>query len=264
MNAFEPLLWTAMAFAVLHVVEGGSPRLWLLAGGLAGVGMLNKHSAVFWIGALVAGLLVTRHRRLLWSRWFAAGAALAALVALPHLLWQVANGFPILELLRNGQLRKNAPLPRAAPRPARHRAEPAGRAPPAHGRPVRLGGEGGGGGARLARAAARRAGAGAGLRPELRRGGRGGRPRRAPRAAGAASCHNNYWIWSRRGPFPDVWIVLGGRARDHARSFDEVVPVERLAHDPWVMPYEDQLEVFVVRRPRADLAALFQGCRQLI
>jgi hypothetical protein len=30
------------------------------------------------------------------------------------------------------------------------------------------------------------------------------------------------------------------------------------------MPYEDQLEVFVVRRPRADLAALFQGCRQLI
>lgn len=264
MNAFEPLLWTAMAFAVLHVVEGGSPRLWLLAGGLAGVGMLNKHSAVFWIGALVAGLLVTRHRRLLWSRWFAAGAALAALVALPHLLWQVANGFPILELLRNGQLRKNAPC-RALHLglPATERNQPA--ALPQH-MADQFGWE-------EKVAAVERAWRG--LPPAERARARVyaqnygeaaavdvlGGPRGLP---AAASCHNNYWIWSRQGPFPDVWIVLGGRARDHARSFDEVVPVERLAHDPWAMPYEDQLEVFVVRRPRVDLAALFQGCRQLI
>jgi hypothetical protein len=380
MNAFEPLLWTAMAFAVLHIVEGGSPRLWLLAGGLAGVGMLNKHSAVFWIGALVAALLASRHRGLLWSRWFAAGAALAALIALPHLLWQVANGFPILELLRNGQLRKNAPwslagyvgwqplgtgpgfpvalaglaaflggrlAPRARPLGLAFLAVAAllavlrGKAyylGPAY--PPLLAGGGValeawlGGPLRRAAVAGLLAAAGLALAPltapvlppgtfvryaralhlglpaternqlaalpqhmadqfgweekvaAVERAWRGLPPAERARARiyaqnygeaaavdvlggprglpAAASCHNNYWIWSRWGPFPDVWIVLGGRARDHARSFDEVVPVERLVHDPWVMPYEDQLEVFVVRRPRVDLAALFQGCRQLI
>jgi len=47
MNAFEPVFWMACAAIVLRVLNGGSPRLWLLFGLVAGIGILNKHSMLF-------------------------------------------------------------------------------------------------------------------------------------------------------------------------------------------------------------------------
>jgi hypothetical protein len=56
---------------------------------------------------MLAGLALTPQRRVLTSRWFVAGAALAVLIALPNVLWQALHGFPMWELLRNGQSGKN-------------------------------------------------------------------------------------------------------------------------------------------------------------
>ncbi len=50
---------------------------------------------------------MTPQRRLLATRWFAAGAVLALVIALPSAFWQAAHGFPMWELLRNGQQGKN-------------------------------------------------------------------------------------------------------------------------------------------------------------
>jgi hypothetical protein len=114
MNAFEPLLWTALALVVVRLAASGplrdraDPRLWLAAGALAGVGVLNKYAMAYFAAALAVGLLATPARRLLASRWFVAGAALALLLVLPNFLWQAAHGFPFLELVANGQRFKNA------------------------------------------------------------------------------------------------------------------------------------------------------------
>ncbi|GEJ55935.1 glycosyltransferase family 39 protein [Anaeromyxobacter diazotrophicus] len=109
MNAFDPLLFTALALAAARAVDG-APRAWLAAGALVGVGLLNKYSMAFWAVALLAGLAAGSARRRLATPWLAAGLALAAALALPNLLWQARHGFPMLELLRNGQLEKNAPF----------------------------------------------------------------------------------------------------------------------------------------------------------
>src|SRR5436305_13538999 len=44
MNIFEPLFWMAMAYVELGVFQGGSEKLWLLFGLLAGLGLENTHA----------------------------------------------------------------------------------------------------------------------------------------------------------------------------------------------------------------------------
>lgn len=103
MNAFEPLLWTALAFVILEISAGGNERLWLAAGGIAGVGVLNKHSMVFICVALTAGLLLTPQRRILRSRWLWLGGLLAFALIFPHLLWQSRWDWPTIELQLNAK-----------------------------------------------------------------------------------------------------------------------------------------------------------------
>ena len=99
--------WPLAALFVVRMAKGECPRLWLAVGALFGISLQSKYSVLFFIVALLAGLLLTPQRRLLWSKWFAGGVALAVVIALPNFLWQAAHGFPMIELLRNGQMGKN-------------------------------------------------------------------------------------------------------------------------------------------------------------
>ncbi len=100
-------LWPLTALCVLRIVKGADPRWWIAAGTAVGIALESKYSVLFFAVALLAGLALTPQRRVLASRWFLAGAAVAALIALPDFLWQAFHGFPMWELLRNGANRKN-------------------------------------------------------------------------------------------------------------------------------------------------------------
>ena len=103
MNTFEPLFWMSCAYLVVRMIRTGNTRLWLWFGVLAGVGLQNKYSmAIFGFG-IVAGLLLTEQRRLLWTKWLWIGGAIALLIFLPNLLWNIHYHFPFLELQRNIQ-----------------------------------------------------------------------------------------------------------------------------------------------------------------
>jgi 4-amino-4-deoxy-L-arabinose transferase-like glycosyltransferase len=101
MNAFEPLFWTGCAWVLARMIRTGDTRLWLLYGLLAGIGLENKSSMVFFGFATVVALLLVPERRLMASRWFWLGGAVAFVIFLPNFLWQMAHGFPTLVLLRN-------------------------------------------------------------------------------------------------------------------------------------------------------------------
>lgn len=101
MNALDQLFWTGCAWVVLRIVRDGNPRLWLLAGALAGLGLLDKHSMAFFLVALGAALLATGERRALRSPWLWLGGLVAALLFLPNLVWVVQHHFPHFEMLRN-------------------------------------------------------------------------------------------------------------------------------------------------------------------
>ncbi len=101
------LTWPLMALLVLRITKGADPRWWLAVGAVAGITIESKYSVVFFLIALAVGLLATKERRFIFSPWFAAGVGVMLLIALPNLLWQANYGFPMLELLRNGQNGKN-------------------------------------------------------------------------------------------------------------------------------------------------------------
>ncbi|HTX57284.1 MAG TPA: glycosyltransferase family 39 protein [Candidatus Acidoferrales bacterium] len=99
--------WPLIAYLVVRITKGADPRLWLVVGAVTGLSIQSKYSVLFFLVALVAGLLLTPQRSVLFNRWCAAATAIAALIALPNFLWQAAYHFPMLELLRNGQNGKN-------------------------------------------------------------------------------------------------------------------------------------------------------------
>lgn len=99
MNAFEPVFWMACAAIVMRILSGGSQKLWLLFGLIAGLGILNKHSMLFFGSGLTVGLLLTSARKQFASAWTWLGAALAMFLFLPNFLWEMHNGWPTITLL---------------------------------------------------------------------------------------------------------------------------------------------------------------------
>lgn len=101
MNVIEPLIWTGCALVVVHIVRSGDSRWWLLFGAIAGIGLLNKHSMLFFGFSTAVAIVLTPLRRELGRRWIWLGAGVALLFFLPNIVWQFQNDFPTLEDLHN-------------------------------------------------------------------------------------------------------------------------------------------------------------------
>jgi len=101
MNALEPVFWTGCAYVILRTIKTGNPRLWLAFGAIAGLGLQNKYSIAVFAFGLLAGLLLTAQRKLLFTPWLFAGGAVALLIFLPNLLWNIRHHWPFLELMHN-------------------------------------------------------------------------------------------------------------------------------------------------------------------
>jgi dolichyl-phosphate-mannose-protein mannosyltransferase len=101
MNSFEHVIWLGCLLVVVEIANGADERWWLAFGALAGLGLQNKHSIVFLAGAIVVALVLTPLRRSLARPWIYLGGLVALLIFLPNLVWEIQQGFPTLELLRN-------------------------------------------------------------------------------------------------------------------------------------------------------------------
>jgi 4-amino-4-deoxy-L-arabinose transferase-like glycosyltransferase len=112
MNALDLVFWSLAVLLLVQILggEGAQWRRWLLLGVVVGLGLLNKVSVLWLVAGLVAGLLLSPRRRLFLGAgpWLA--AALAAVLFLPHLLWQVHHGWPTLEFIHNATSKKMLPL----------------------------------------------------------------------------------------------------------------------------------------------------------
>lgn len=97
---FDWLAWLGLLVIAAKLLRTGNPRWWLAFGAVAGVALWNKHLVVILTVALVAGVVLDRRSSLLRTRFLLLGGGLACLIPFPNLVWQVANGWPQIEMAR--------------------------------------------------------------------------------------------------------------------------------------------------------------------
>ena len=110
MNAFDVLFWSLAIYIIILIIRRGEPKLWLLFGVVAGLGLLNKYSIGFFGLGFIIALLFTPHRKYFLSKWLWIAGLIAFMIFLPHIIWQIQNDYPSLEFMRNASQYKNYPV----------------------------------------------------------------------------------------------------------------------------------------------------------
>lgn len=99
--AFEPLFWLLGSHLLVRIVDEDAPRLWPWMGVVVGLGLLNKHSMLFFCFGLGVALVATPARKHLASPWLYLGAFIAGVLFSPNVIWQAEHGFPTVVFLEN-------------------------------------------------------------------------------------------------------------------------------------------------------------------
>lgn len=76
------------------------------------------------------------------------------------------------------------------------------------------------------------------------------------------SGHNQYWLWGPHGDHP-VLLAVGIPRATLARAYREIARVATY-HDPYVLPYSNDLPVYVCRDPRIPLTEFWPALRRYI
>lgn len=99
-NSFDIFFWTLAYFVIIKYISTENSKWILLLGVVIGFGVLSKYNIIFLVLGLVPALLLTEHRNLFLNKYLYAAIAIAAIIALPNILWQVRNDFPTITQLK--------------------------------------------------------------------------------------------------------------------------------------------------------------------
>jgi hypothetical protein len=100
-STFDLLAWTAVTWLAVRALRTGDDRLWLVAGLVLGLGLLNKPLPAFLAAGLLAGVAIAGPRRLLRNPYVWGGAAIALLLWLPWIVWQADHDWPQMDVSRD-------------------------------------------------------------------------------------------------------------------------------------------------------------------
>ena len=100
-TTFGLTVWAAFFAVSLHALRTRNDRWWLLAGVVAGVGLLDNDLVAFLLAATFVGLLLVGPRDVFRSPWLWSGVVVAAVLWSPYLVWQAQHGWPQLQISRS-------------------------------------------------------------------------------------------------------------------------------------------------------------------
>jgi Dolichyl-phosphate-mannose-protein mannosyltransferase len=104
-NFLDIFFWTLMAYSLVRAQQTGQNKWLYLFGVSVGLGMLSKYTTAFFLVSLLAGMALTPQRRWFANKHFYYSLALALLIFLPNLVWQLTHDLPVVYHMR--ELRKN-------------------------------------------------------------------------------------------------------------------------------------------------------------
>jgi 4-amino-4-deoxy-L-arabinose transferase-like glycosyltransferase len=97
-STFDLLTWPLITLLVARALLRDEGRWWVWAGLVAGLATYDKLLVSWLLLGLAVGLLLLGPRRVVWSPPVLLGVAVALVVALPNLVYQVAHGWPQLTM----------------------------------------------------------------------------------------------------------------------------------------------------------------------
>ncbi len=70
------------------------------------------------------------------------------------------------------------------------------------------------------------------------------------------STHNNYFLWGNPNN-KEQWIAVGGKKESYQRYFDIVEKIVTSKPNPYAMPYENEISIFLVKQPKVSMKELW-------
>jgi hypothetical protein len=112
-NFLDVFFWTLIAFSIIRFIQTRQNR-WLYVFGIAvGLGMMSKYSVAFYTVSILAGILLTRQRKIFINKHFYFACLIALLIFLPNIFWQYNHRFPVINHmneLQEEQLKYNSAI----------------------------------------------------------------------------------------------------------------------------------------------------------
>jgi hypothetical protein len=100
-TTFDYLWWVLIAYLVIRMLKSNDPRCCVAIGAVIGLGLMTKYTMGFYVAGIVGGMALTGARRFFASKWLWIGAAVAFLICLPNLIWQLRHDLISLHFLQH-------------------------------------------------------------------------------------------------------------------------------------------------------------------
>ena len=93
---FDQLWWVLAVWLLVKYSNTSSIKYLYFLGMAVGVGMLTKYSMAFFTFSLLFGILISKQRKMLFSKHIIGAALLAILIWLPNIIWQLQHHLPVI------------------------------------------------------------------------------------------------------------------------------------------------------------------------
>jgi hypothetical protein len=95
-NSPEVFFWTMIAYSVLRYIQTEKNKYLYILGASIGLGMLSKYSVAIYAVSILAGLLLTKQRKIFANKHLYYAGIIALFIFLPTILWEYNHHFPIV------------------------------------------------------------------------------------------------------------------------------------------------------------------------
>jgi hypothetical protein len=99
-DSLDFLFWVACIYIMVRIFKEDNPRLWIIAGLIIGLGLMNKLTIIF-LGLMIFVVLwLVPQRRFFANKWIWIAGLTAFLFTIPFLIWQHLNNWYFMDFAR--------------------------------------------------------------------------------------------------------------------------------------------------------------------
>ncbi|UOE46789.1 glycosyltransferase family 39 protein [Mucilaginibacter sp. SMC90] len=100
---FDQFWWVLTVWLLIKYLNTTDVRYLYWLGAAVGLGILTKYTMLFFTVSLLAGILISKQRKLLFNRHILGAAVITVVIVLPNLIWQIRHHMPVFTHMKTLQ-----------------------------------------------------------------------------------------------------------------------------------------------------------------